>query len=62
MYFNKYGILGGGTMLIYLSLIETEVININNIQVNILTKNSVTQVYWTNEKVYFLYLEKIKMI
>ncbi len=48
-------------MLIYLSLIETEVININNIQVNILTKNSVTQVYWTNEKVYFLYLEKIKM-
>ena len=48
-------------MLIYLSLIETEVININNIQVNILTKNSVTQVYWTNEKVYFLYLENTKI-
>lgn len=48
-------------MLIYLSLIETKVININNIQVNMLTKNSITQVYWTDEKVYFLYLEKTKM-
>ena len=32
---------------------QTEVINMNNIQVNILTKNSVTQVYWTDEKSIF---------
>lgn len=40
--------------------IETEVINMNNIQVNILTKNSVTQVYWTDEKSIFFISGKDK--
>lgn len=39
---------------------ETEVINMNNIQVNILTKNSVTQVYWTDEKSIFFISGKDK--
>ena len=39
---------------------QTEVINMNNIQVNILTKNSVTQVYWTDEKSIFFISGKDK--
>ena len=32
---------------------EIKVINMNNIQVNVLTKNNITQVYWTDEKSVF---------
>ena len=32
---------------------EIKVINMNNIQVNVLTKNDITQVYWTDEKSVF---------
>ena len=39
---------------------ETEVINMNNIQVNILIKNSFTQVYWTDEKSIFFISGKDK--
>lgn len=38
----------------------TEVININNIQVNILTKNSFIQIYWTDEKSIFFISGKDK--
>lgn len=39
---------------------EIKVINMNNIQVNVLTKNDITQVYWTDEKSVFFISGKDK--
>lgn len=39
---------------------EIKVININNIDVNILTKNNITQIYWTDEKSIFFVSGKDK--
>ena len=39
---------------------EIKVINMNNIQLNILTKNNITQIYWTDEKSIFFISGKDK--